>query len=82
MQIIRNAMHETEFKPRGKWWGFVKDNYRYLCRYNHIFACFDLKKNRVVYAKYETITDKRGVEFAVQYFNEIVKRYGKFKSLR
>jgi hypothetical protein len=71
MQNIIKAMNETQFKPRTKWWGFVKDDFRYLCRYNHIFACFDLKNKKVVYAKYETITDKRGVEFAVKYFNEM-----------
>lgn len=64
-------MNENEFKPRAKWWGFVKDNKRYLCRYNHVFACFDLKNNKVEWATYETITDKRGVEFAIKYFKSL-----------
>ena len=73
MKAIIKAMNETEFKPRAKWWGFVKDDKRYLCRYNHVFACFDLKNNKIEWAKYETITDKRGVLFACEYFK---KNYG------
>lgn len=61
-------MTETEYKPRAKWWGFVKDGKRYLCRYNHCFAIFS--KTKVLYSHYETITDKRGVEFAIKYFNQ------------
>lgn len=63
-------MNETEYRPRAKWWGFVKDNRRFLCRYSHIFAIFDLIKKEVIYSDYETITDKRGVLFAIKYFNE------------
>lgn len=68
MKNIIKAMGETEFKPRAKWWGFVKDGKRYLCRYNHIFVIFS--KTKVLSAKYETRTDKTGVEFAIKYFNE------------
>jgi len=68
MKAIEKAMNETEFKPRAKWWGFVNDNKRYLCRYHHIFACFDLDKKKIEWAKYETITDKRGVIYACEYF--------------
>jgi hypothetical protein len=66
MKCIIKAMQETEFKPRAKWWGFVKDDTRYLCRYDHLFAIFS--KDEVIYKSYQTITDKRGVEFAVKYF--------------
>ena len=66
MKCIIKAMQETEFKPRAKWWGFVEGGKRYLCRYNHVFAVFSDKE--VIQATYETITDKRGVEFAVKYF--------------
>ena len=68
MKCIIKAMSETELKPREKWWGFVSktDGYRYLCRYNHIFAVFS--STEVIYSSYETITDKRGVEFAIKYF--------------
>jgi hypothetical protein len=68
MKNIIKALQETEYKPRAKWWGFVKDDKRYLCRYNHIFFVCD--KNDILYSNYETITDKRGVEFAIKYFNE------------
>jgi hypothetical protein len=68
MKAIEKAMNETEFKPRAKWWGFVNEGKRYLCRYNHIFACFDLENKKIMWAKYETITDKRGVVYACEYF--------------
>jgi hypothetical protein len=68
MKVIIKAMNETEFKPRPKWWGFVKDGKRYLCRYNHIFAIFS--KTKVLFYEWETRTDKAGVEFAIKYFNE------------
>jgi hypothetical protein len=74
MKAIIKAMNETEFKPRAKWWGFVENGKRYLCRYHHVFACFDLKKKKVEWAKYETITDKRGVAFAVEYFQSLHKK--------
>ena len=74
MKAIEKAMNETEFKPRPRWWGFVNSGKRFLCRYNHVFACFDLESKRVEWAKYETITDKRGVLFAIKYFNENEKR--------
>ena len=61
-------MSETEFKPRPKWWGFVDDGKRYLMRYSHCFAIFS--RDKVLYSNYETITDKRGVEFALKYFEE------------
>ena len=68
MKNITKALQETEYKPRAKWWGFVKDGKRYLCRYNHIFFVCD--KNEILYVDYETRTDKVGVEFAIKYYNE------------
>lgn len=68
MKTIIKAMNESQFKPKAKWWGFVKGGKRYLCRYNHIFAEFDLYEHKVVWSRYETITDRRGVEFAIKYF--------------
>jgi hypothetical protein len=61
-------MNETEFKPRAKWWGFVKDGKRYLCRYQQMFLVCD--KDKIVYSNYETVTDKRGVNYAIKYYNE------------
>lgn len=72
MKVIIKAMNETEFKPRAKWWGFVKDGKRYLCRYNHVFAIFS--ETEVLYYNYETRTDKAGVEFALKYFTENLKK--------
>ena len=68
MKCIIKAMLETELKPREKWWGFVSktNGYRYLCRYNHIFAVFS--RTEVIYSNYQTKTDKIGVEFAIKYF--------------
>jgi hypothetical protein len=68
MQNIIKAMNETEFKPRAKWWGFVKDGKRYLCRYQHMFLVCD--KDKILYSNYETVTDKRGVNYAIKYYNE------------
>jgi hypothetical protein len=72
MKIIIKAMQETKFQPRKKWWGFTKDGKRYLCRYNHIFAVFS--DTKVLFTDYQTRTDKAGVDFAVKYFNENLKK--------
>jgi hypothetical protein len=72
MKCIVKAMNETEYKPRAKWWGFVIGDFRYLCRYNHIFCVFS--KTKVIYSHHETVTDKAGVNFAIKYFNENLKK--------
>lgn len=64
-------MSETEFKPRAKWWGFAMGDFRYLCRYNHIFCVFH--GDIIVSYTYETKTDKAGVLFALKHFEEQVK---------
>ena len=61
-------MGETQFKPRAKWWGYVKDGKRYLMRYHHNFAIFSATE--VLFSTAETKTDKAGVNFAIKYFNE------------
>lgn len=68
MVAIIKAMGETQFKPRAKWWGYVKDGKRYLMRYHHNFAIFSA--NEVLFSTYETRTDKAGVEVAIKYFKE------------
>jgi hypothetical protein len=68
MKCIVKAMTETEFRPRPKWWGFVDGGRRYLMRYHHCFAVFS--ETEVLSASYQTVTDKRGVEFAVKHFLE------------
>jgi len=80
MKCIIKAMSETEFKPRAKWWGYVSETngYRYLCRYNHTFCIFN--DTEVLYADYETITDKRGVLFAIDYFHKNLKVINKNKN--
>ena len=40
MKCIEKAMNENSKKPKNGWWGFCKDDKRYLCRYHHIFAIF------------------------------------------
>ena len=65
MKCIIKAMSETEYKPRARWWGFTHEGKRYLMRYGHCLAIFS---DKVLYMNYETITDKRGVEFAIKYF--------------
>jgi len=73
-------MNETEYRPRAKWWGFVAGDFRYLMRYHHTFAIFS--KERVLWAAYETKTDKQGVEFALRYFTETIKNDKKEISLQ
>ncbi|MEI7960768.1 MAG: hypothetical protein WCI04_00370 [archaeon] len=74
MKCIEKAMNETECNPRRKWWGYVskETGYRYLCRYNHTFAVFS--STEVLYSNYETVTDKRGVLFAINYFKNKCKK--------
>ena len=71
MKCIIKAMNETEFKPRAKWWGYVENGRRYLCRYNHIFAIFS--DTQVLWYGYQTKTDKAGVLFAIKYFQNTNK---------
>jgi len=68
MVNIIKAMGETKFKPRAKWWGYIKDGKRYLMRYHHNFAIFSATE--VLFSTAETRTDKAGVNFAIKYFNE------------
>lgn len=72
MNVIIKAMKETKYKPRAKWWGFVSGANRYLMRYHHCFAVFS--KDAVLYANWETKTDKAGVLFAIKYFKENIKK--------
>lgn len=37
-------------------------------RYGHCFAVFLLAPRAVLAASYETVTDRRGVEFAIRHF--------------
>lgn len=59
-------MSQTEFRPQPKWWGYVKANKRYLMRYHHCMAIFSGKE--LLYTFSETITDKKGVAFAIKHF--------------
>jgi hypothetical protein len=68
MVAIIKAMGETKFKPRAKWWGYVKDGKRYLMRYHHNFAIFSATE--VLFSNAETRTDKAGVNSAIKYFKE------------
>jgi len=67
MKTIISALNQNEFKPRKKWWGFVKENKRFLCRYQHIMVIFE--NNKPVYVYQETKTDKAGVAFAIKYLS-------------
>ncbi len=70
---ITRAMQETEFKPRAKWWGFVKDGKRFLMRYQHTMAVFDEAAKQILYVfpeAQQTVTDKRGIAAALEYFKQ------------
>jgi len=73
MKCIETAMNETEFKPRKKWWGFTDSGKRYLCRYNHVMAIFS--ESEVLFAGWETKTDRAGVENAIEIFNKRKKKF-------
>jgi hypothetical protein len=69
MKCIEKAMTENRKKAKRGWWGFVKDDKRYLCRYNHIFGIFSDKS--ILYLSYETRTDFDGVMCAVEFYNKM-----------
>ena len=66
MKCIIKAMNETKYKPRPKWWVYVENGKRFLCRYNHVFSIFS--ETEVLWYGYQTKTDKAGVLFAIKYF--------------
>ena len=74
MKCIEKAMTENRKKAKRGWWGFVKDDKRYLCRYNHIFGIFSDKSIlylSILYLSYETRTDFDGVMCAVEFYNKM-----------
>lgn len=66
MKCIIKALGETKYNPKTKWWGFEKDDFRYLCRYNHVMCIFD-KEGTPLYKYEETKTDKAGLKYAIAY---------------
>lgn len=68
MKCIEKALTEKKYKPRPKWWGFVKDEYRFLCRYSHLMCIF--KDGKPIYIYQETKTDKIGVKYAIEYMKK------------
>jgi len=68
MKCIITAMQEKEYRPRAKWWGYVKDDKRYLMRYHHCIAVFS--HGKVLYTFSETKTDKAGLSFALDYYSK------------
>ena len=76
MKCIIKAMNEIEYKPRKRWWGYISEDngFRYLCRYNHIIAVFsDQDLLMHLSEKDLKVTDKRGLLFAINYFNKNLK---------
>ena len=72
MKCIIKALSEKEFKPRKGWWGFQdEEGARYLMRYGHTMLI--LHNSRVLYCFYQTITDRRGVYFAVEHYRKELK---------
>lgn len=68
MKCIIRALEENRRTPRKGWWGFEEKGLRYLMRYHHCFAIFSTRPKAVLMASYETVTDRRGVEWAVKHF--------------
>jgi len=69
MKSIVEALRQTEYRPRKRWWGFKKDGLQYLCRYNHVMCVFD-PSGDLLYKYQLTRTDKAGVEFAIKHVKE------------
>lgn len=70
MKCIEKAMSETRFRPRKGWWGFVKDDYRFLMRYEHVIAAFNMKTRDVEYTYTCTRTDKAGLNNAIEIWSK------------
>ena len=73
LKCIEKALTENEYKPRKKWWGYLKNGTRFLMRYNHCLASFTEAK--IVHAVYQTKTDKQGVECAINMWKENKIKY-------
>lgn len=65
MKVILSALYETEYRPRAGWWGYADEHYNYLMRYNHKMMVWLPGWVLSTYA--ETVSDKRGIEFARNY---------------
>ena len=81
MKCILRALEENRRTPRQGWWGFEEGGHRYLMRYHHRLAVFALDPKAVLYAAYETRTDRRGVEWAINHFMSDDNRSGKLKKI-
>lgn len=81
MKCIIQALSETEFNPRAKWWGYVdENNLRHLMRYHHRWAVFS--QSRILYYNYENKTDKAGVLFAIHHFKTTIMKKHTFALLK
>lgn len=65
MKCIEKAMTENALKPRTGWWGFVREDMRFLMRYGHVIAAFNLKTGDIEYTYTCTRTDKAGLNNAI-----------------
>lgn len=67
MKCIVKALQETTFRPRARWWGFIKGDLRYLMRYHHTMLVVCSRTGEILQKFHETKTDKAGVEFAIKF---------------
>ena len=70
MKCIEKAMTENARKPRKGWWGFTKDSYRFLMRYGHIIAAFNMETGKADYTYTCTRTDRAGLNNAITIWNK------------
>ena len=70
MKCIEKAMTENARKPRKGWWGFVKDDMRFLMRYGHIIAAFNIKTGDIDYTYSCTRTDRAGLANAIEIWSK------------
>lgn len=71
MKVIIKAVKEYAKKPRKGWWGFEKDEYRYLMRYGHPILIWNTETLKIVHDESCTRTDIAGVNFAKKYLSLI-----------
>ena len=50
-----------------KWQAFIENNKLYFYHYQHKLLIYDFEKNKSEFIFYETKTDLRGLNFALQY---------------
>ena len=71
MKVILHALEENIDKPQPRWWGIEKGNVRCLMRYGEMLLAWNIHTKKILHKEMCTITDKRGIAFAINYLKLI-----------